>query len=62
MGPSFFAVYLDVMELWLMLQLEEDNGNTFFFQQDVALLHFHCNVTQFLNNYMPGRWIGIGRQ
>jgi hypothetical protein len=39
------TAYLDMMELWLMPQLEEDSGTTFFFQQDGALPRFYCNVT-----------------
>jgi hypothetical protein len=41
------TAYLDMIELWFMPQLEEDHGNKFFFQQDSALSHFHCNVTNF---------------
>jgi len=44
-----------------MPQLDEDHGNTSIFQQDGAPSHLHHNVTQFLNNHLPWRWIGIGQ-
>jgi hypothetical protein len=66
-GRFFFAeqtitgtVYRDMMEVWLMPQLEKNCGNAFFFQHGCALSHFHRNVTQFLNNRFPGRWISRG--
>ena len=62
-GPFFFAgetitgmTYLDMLQLWLMLQLQ--NILTFLFQQDGSPTHFHCEVRQYLNTVLPGRWIG----
>ena len=62
-GPFFFAegtitgmTYLDVLQLWLMPQLQ--NIPTFIFQQDGSPAHFHCEVGQYLNTVLPGRWIG----
>jgi hypothetical protein len=46
-----------MVEMWLMPQLEEDCGNSFFFEQNGAP-HFHHNVTLFLKNHFLGRWIG----
>jgi len=50
-GPFFFAeetvtgvTYLDIP--------------TFIFQQDGSPAHFHCEVRQYLNTVLPGRWIG----
>ena len=46
-GPFFFAeetvtgmIYLDMLQLWLMPQLQ--NVPTFIFQQDRSPAHFHC--------------------
>jgi len=63
-GPFFFVEttvtsinYLDMLQLWLMPQLEED-GEDFIFQQDGALPHFHFDVRAHLNANLPGHWIG----
>ena len=62
--PYFFtentitdAVYLDMLQLWLILQLEEHEDD-FAFQQDGALSHFMCDVREYLNTHLPHRWIG----
>ena len=62
-GPFFFAEetvtgmsYLDMLHLWLMPQMQ--NIGTFIFQQDRSPAHFHCEVCQYLNIVLPGRWIG----
>jgi hypothetical protein len=63
-GPFFFAEptvtiinYLDMLQLWLMLQLQEDSED-FIFQQDRAPLHFHFDVHAHFTANLPGRWIG----
>jgi len=48
--------YLDMLQLWLMPQLQ--NIPTFIFQQDGSPTHFHCEVHQYLNTVLPGCWIG----
>jgi len=62
-GPFFFAeetitgmTYLDVLQLWLMPQLQ--NILTFIFQQDGRPALFHCEVCQYLITVLPGHWIG----
>jgi hypothetical protein len=62
-GPLLFAektvtgmTYLDMLQLWLMPQLQ--NIPTFRFQQDGSTAHFHCDVHEHLNTVLPGRWIG----
>ena len=52
--PFFFAeetvtgmTYLDMLQLWLMSQLQ--NIPTFIFQQGGSAAHFHCEVRQYLN-------------
>jgi hypothetical protein len=63
-GPFFFAeetvtgmTYLDMLQLWLVPELQ--NIRTFIFQQDGSpSSHFHCEVPQYLNTVLPGRWIG----
>jgi hypothetical protein len=58
-GPFFFAEktvteisYLDMLEIWLFLQLQEDS-NDFIFMQDGALPHFHLQVRRYLNDSNP---------
>jgi hypothetical protein len=48
--------HLDMLQLWPMPQLQ--NTPTFIFQQDGSPAHFHCDVRQYLNTVLPGRWIG----
>jgi hypothetical protein len=62
-GPFFFAegtingmTYLDMLQLWLMPQLQ--SIPTFISQQDGSPAHFHCEVRQYLNTLLPGCWIG----
>ena len=49
--------YLDMLQLWLMPQLQED-GEDFIFQHDGAPPHCHFDVRTHLNVNLPGRWIG----
>jgi hypothetical protein len=60
-GPFFFAeetvtgkTYLDMLQLWLMSQLQ--NIPTFIFQQDGSPAHY--DVRQYLNTVLPEGWIG----
>jgi hypothetical protein len=62
-GSFFFAeetvtgmTYLDMLQLWLMPQLQ--NIPTFIFQQDGSPARFHCEVRQYINTGLPGRWMG----
>jgi hypothetical protein len=62
--PFFFAEptvtsvnYLDMLQLWLMLQLQEDSED-FIFQHDGAPLHFHFDVRIHISANLSGRWIG----
>ena len=62
-GPFFFAEptvtsinYLDMLQLWLMPQLQEDSED-FIFQQGGALPHFHFDVCAHLNAKLPGHRI-----
>jgi len=48
---------LDMLQLWLMPQLQEDIVD-FIFQQDEAPPHYHLGVRAHLNANLPGRWIG----
>ena len=58
-GPFFFAGinYLDMLQLWLMPQLQEDIVD-FIFQQDGPPPHYHLDVRAHLIANLPGRWIG----
>ena len=49
--------YLDMLQLWLMPQLQEDIVD-FIFQQDGAPPHYHLDVRAHLNAILPGRCIG----
>jgi hypothetical protein len=62
-GPFFFAkksvngfAYLDMLQLWLLPQLQEDSDN-FILQQDGATHHFQLEVHHHLNNILPQSWI-----
>ncbi|GFG39802.1 hypothetical protein Cfor_10577 [Coptotermes formosanus] len=63
-GPFFFAEptvtginCLDMLQLWLLPQLQEDSED-FIFQQDGAPPHFHFDVRAHLSANLPGCWIG----
>ena len=50
--------YLDVLQQWLFPQLYEAEPENFIWQQDGAPPHFHAFVRNWLNNVVPGTWIG----
>ncbi|GBM10111.1 hypothetical protein AVEN_92930-1 [Araneus ventricosus] len=50
-------VYLDMIEVWLMPQLDSDSTD-YIFQQDGAPPHWSTEVRTFLNQRLPKRWIG----
>jgi hypothetical protein len=61
-GPIFFAeptvtgmIYLDMLENWLMSQLNEDS-NDYLFQQDGCPAHYHKDVRVYLDQILPQRW------
>jgi len=63
-GLFFFAEptvtginYLDMLQLWLMPQLQEDSED-FIFQQDGAPPHFYFDVCAHLTANLPSRWLG----
>lgn len=65
-GPFFFMektvtgiTYLDMLQNWLFPQIEDDSDD-FIFVQDGAPPHFSQHVRRYLNNTIPGRWIGRG--
>ena len=47
--------YLEMLENWLMPQMNEDSDD-YVFQQDGCPAHFHNNVRDYLNTNLP-RWI-----
>ncbi|GBM60386.1 hypothetical protein AVEN_156947-1 [Araneus ventricosus] len=62
--PFFFSeqsvtsnLYLDMLEVWLMPQLDSDSTD-YIFQQDGALPHWSTEVRTFLNQHLPKRSIG----
>ena len=53
-GPAVTGInYLDMLQLWLMPQLQEDSED-FIFQQDGAPPHFHFDVHAHLSANLPG--------
>jgi hypothetical protein len=48
--------YLDMLENFAVPHIPPG----FIFQQDGALPHFHRDVTTFLDETFPGRWVGRG--
>ena len=58
-GPFFFngATYLDMLQIWLMPQLNEQQDD-FVFQQDGAPPHWHTDVRDYLDEVLPHPWIG----
>ena len=64
-GPFFFAkdnvtgkVYLDMLENWLMPQLADEEVQGYIYQQEGAPPHWHKEVREYLNEHLPGRWVG----
>ena len=60
-GPFFFVEttvtsinYLDMLQLWLVSQLQEDSEDLIF-QQDGAPPHFHFDVCAHLSANLPSR-------
>ena len=54
----FFTKYVDMIENFLIPQLDEDDHDRrLHYQQDGAPSHFSLHVRDFLDNRFPGRWI-----
>jgi hypothetical protein len=51
-------MYLDILELWLQLQLTEDFSGHLLFQQVGVPHHYHSNVREFLDKQLHGSWTG----
>jgi hypothetical protein len=49
--------YLELLQLWLMPQLQEHNED-FIFKQDGAMPHFRLDICAHLNANFPHRRIG----
>ena len=49
--------YIDMLENWLMPQMNED-GDDYMFQQDGCRAHFHNDVRDYLNTNLPQHWVG----
>ena len=48
--------YLDMLDNWLMPQMNEDSDD-YVFQQDGCPAHFNNDVRDYLNTNLPQRWI-----
>ena len=66
-GPFFFAektirheTYLDMLQLFMLPQLEQDDNMDIVFQQDGAPPHWAWDVRNFLNATFNGMWCGRG--
>jgi hypothetical protein len=62
--PFFFAedsvtrkVYLDMLENWLIPQLADEEIQGYIYQDGVPP-HWHKKVRAYLNEHLPGRWVG----
>ena len=49
---------LDMLENWLMPQLADEEVQGYIYQQDGAPPHSHKEVREYLNEHLPGRWVG----
>jgi transposase len=63
-GPFIFMedtvtrmTYLDMLQQWLIPQLDDDSNN-YLFQQDGAPPHYHNAVWRYLNEHLLHCWIG----
>jgi hypothetical protein len=63
--PFFFAentitsaIYLDKPENWLWPQMTEDIPQDLIQFQDGVPLHYHWKLQQFLDDNLPGYWVG----
>ncbi|PNF39214.1 hypothetical protein B7P43_G18135 [Cryptotermes secundus] len=57
--PNAGIVYLNMLQEFLILQLDEDDQEgRIHFQQDGAPPHYLGEVREYLNASFPGRWIG----
>ena len=64
-GPFFFEgtvtghVYLDMLRTSILPAIRTlFRNDRFYFQQDGAPLHFHRDVRAYLDENLPGQWIG----
>jgi hypothetical protein len=64
-GPFFFMektitgiVYLDMLQQFLIPQLDDDQEGRIHFQQDYAPPHYLEEVHDYLNTRFPVRWTG----
>ena len=64
-GPFIFestvtgALYLDMLQTSTLSAIRELYGDeSFYLQQDGALPHYHRDVRMYLDETVPGRWIG----
>ena len=63
-GPCFFDEnvtgdnYLHMLQAWLMDRLTANEAEDFIFKQDGAPAHWKLSVRAYLNENLPGRWIG----
>ena len=51
-------VYLDMLENWLMPQVADEEVQGYIYQEDGAPPHWHKEVREYLNEHLPGRWVG----
>ena len=63
-GPFFFLerttngnIFFDMLQQWLMLRVQEDDGNEHIPQLDRISPHFKIVVRTFLDEDLPNTWI-----
>jgi len=47
-----------MLENWLMPQLTDEEVQGYIYQQVGAPPHWHKEVREYLNEHLPGRWVG----
>ncbi|PNF33829.1 hypothetical protein B7P43_G08609 [Cryptotermes secundus] len=51
-------VYLDMLQTSIFLAIRELLGDERFYLQDGAPPHYHRDVRAYLDDTLPGRWVG----
>ena len=57
-GTVTGALYIDMLETSILPAIRELYGDESFYQQDGAPAHYNRDVRMYLDETLPGRWIG----
>ena len=50
--------YRRILQNWLMPQLADEEVQRYIYQQEGGPPHWHKEVQEYLNEHLPGRWVG----